>query len=156
LPGLDKSAKQILKNRGLTDEGSWLKLIDLYEGNPQHLLSISSLIEDVFNGKVSDFLKEKSLVLTEEIEFGLTEMYDRLSPIEKQIILQLSRHEIAMSREDLGQNSSLPSMDLINSLQSLKRRYLIKTIPESNLGFNLSPVLREYVKNCIVVSLLDQ
>jgi hypothetical protein len=146
LSELDESAKQVLKDRSLEDEESWIKLINLYEGNPQYLLSISSLIKDVFNSKVSNFLQEKPLILTEEIEFSLTGLYDRLSPIEKQIILELSRYEQAISREDLGQSLSLSPIDLINGLQSLKRRYLIKTIPESNLTFNLSPVFREYVK----------
>jgi hypothetical protein len=39
-------------------------------------------------------------------------------------------------------------MDLINGLQSLNRRYLIKTIPEDAISFSLSPLFKEYVRNC--------
>jgi hypothetical protein len=44
LSGLDESATQILKNQGLKDEESWLKLIDLYEGHPRYLQNILNLI----------------------------------------------------------------------------------------------------------------
>ncbi len=36
---------------------------------------------------------------------------------------------------------------LINGLQSLRKRYLLKPIEGEKILFNLSPVFREYVKN---------
>ena len=43
----------------------------------------------------------------------------------------------------------VPSIELINGLQSLTRRYLINVISkEDAISFNLSPVFREYVRNC--------
>lgn len=147
LLGLGESAKQIFKTQGLQDDETWLQLIDLYEGNPRYLQSISILIKDLFAGKVSDFLQEKHLILTEDIQYGLAELYNRLSPIEKQIALELGCHDRARTREDLKQILSLSSMELINGLQYLNRRYLIKIILEDDISFNLSPVFREYVKN---------
>jgi ABC-type dipeptide/oligopeptide/nickel transport system ATPase subunit len=148
LAGLDESAREILRNQDLKDEESWLKLIILYEGHPKYLQNISILIKEVFAGKVSDFLQEKSLILTEDIKHSLTELYNRLSPIEKQIALELSRHEQAISRKDLRQSLSLLSTDLINGLQSLNRRYLVITIKGDKILFKLSPIFIEYVKNC--------
>jgi hypothetical protein len=143
LQGLDNN--DILKSYGLKDESSWLRLIELYEGNPVYLKNIASLIKKIFLGKVSEFLREDSLVLTEDIKFRFNELFTRLSPMEKQIILELSKTNQPMSREDLRQVLSLSSVDLINGLQSLNKRYVIKTTEEDKILFNLSPVFREYV-----------
>ncbi|HAG84574.1 MAG TPA: ATPase domain-containing protein, partial [Cyanobacteria bacterium UBA12227] len=62
LEGIDNI--KILTNLGLNDEESWLKLIDLYEGNPIYLKDIASLIRTIFAGKVSEFLREDALLVT--------------------------------------------------------------------------------------------
>ena len=53
-----------------------------------------------------------------------------------------------VSREYLKQSLDLSSMDLINGLQSLQQRYLVRKIKEDKILFKLSSVFREYVKNC--------
>jgi hypothetical protein len=58
----------------------------------------------------------------------------------------MSKSYQPVTREHLRENLSLSSMDLINGLQSLKRRYLVTTIEGDETLFNLSPVFREYVK----------
>ncbi len=139
---------EILKNLKLKDEESWPNLINLYEGNPVYLKDIASLIRNIFMGKVSEFLKEDCLLLTEDIKFRLNELFDRLSPIEQQIVVELSKFNQPVSREDLRQALSLSSTDFINGLQSLSKRYLLKTIEGEKISFNLSPVFREYVRTC--------
>lgn len=146
LEGLDNT--EIMKNMGLKDEDSWLTLLNLYEGNPVYLKSIANLIKNIFMGKVSEFLSEGGLLLTENIKYNFNELLNRLSPSEQQIVLELSKHNQAVSREDLRQALSLSSMDLINGLQSLQKRYFIKTIKGEKVGFNLSPVFRECVRTC--------
>ncbi|HAX76643.1 MAG TPA: ATPase domain-containing protein [Cyanobacteria bacterium UBA11372] len=146
LENLDNT--EILKNLGLQDEESWLTLLNLYEGNPAYLKDVASLIKNIFLGKVSEFLTEDSLILTENMKSQLNELFERLSAIEQQIVLELSKYNQAGSREDLRQALSLSSMDLINGLQSLQKRYLIKTINGEKISFNLSPVFREYVRTC--------
>ena len=143
LQGLDNT--EILKKLGLKDEKSWFKLINLYEGNPVYLKDIASLIKNIFLGEVSEFLSENNLLLTEDIKFRFNELFHRLSPIEQQIVLELSKSNQPVSREDLIQALSLSSMDLINGLQSLRKRYLLKTIEGEKFLFNLSPIFREYV-----------
>ena len=146
LESLDNT--EILKNLGLQDEESWLTLLNLYEGNPAYLKDIASLIKNIFLSKVSEFLTEDSLILTENMKYRFNELFERLSAIEQQIVLELSKYNQAGSREDLRQALSLSSMDLINGLQSLQKRYLIKTINGEKISFNLSPVFREYVRTC--------
>jgi hypothetical protein len=103
------------------------------------------LIKNVFGGKVDEFLAENSLVITQAINFYLTGLFNRLSPIEQKIVLNISKSEQSLSREDLRQSLSLSSMDLINGLQSLVQRYLIKKIEGDKVLFKLSPVFKEYV-----------
>jgi NB-ARC domain len=133
---------EILKNQGLKDEQDWSKLIDLYEGNPVSLKDIASLIKNVFLGNVAEFLAEDSLILTEDMKSRLSELFHRLSPIEQQIVLELSKSNQPMSREDFRQSLELSSMDLINGLRSLNRRYLLQRIEREKILLNLSPLFR--------------
>ncbi|HEY9808908.1 MAG TPA: hypothetical protein V6D13_06160 [Halomicronema sp.] len=131
---------------GLKDEEKWLTLLNLYEGNPVYLKDIANLIKHIFGRKVSEFLTEDSLILTEDIQFMLNELFKRLSAVEQQIAVELSKCDQAVSREDLRQALSLSSMDLINGLQSLTKRYLLKPIESEKMSFNLVPVFRQYVR----------
>ncbi|MGB3508443.1 MAG: hypothetical protein WBA93_04240 [Microcoleaceae cyanobacterium] len=90
------------------------------------------------------------MLLTEEICLKLTEIFSRLSPIERQIIGEISKYNRAVSREDIKQALSLSSMDLINGLRSLTRHYLLQRLEGDKIMFDLSPIVREYVRNCVV------
>ncbi|WRH65821.1 MAG: NB-ARC domain-containing protein [Planktothrix sp. GU0601_MAG3] len=144
LQGLDSI--DILKNYGLQDQESWSTLIQLYNGNPVYLKDIANLIKKLFSGKVSEFLKENSLILTESIQSRLSQLFERLSPIEQQIIIELSQDNHPVSREHLRESLSLSSINLINGLDSLTRRYLIKIIESDQVLFGLSFIIREYIK----------
>jgi len=134
-----------LNNLGLSDRKSWGKLMQRYQGHPIYLKEVASLIKNVFLGKVSEFLAEDSLILTEEMRDRFREMFHRLSPVEQQIILELSKSEKPVARNQLREALSLPSMNLINGLQSLQRRYLLKSRKTDTTSFSLSPVFREYL-----------
>lgn len=60
--------------------------------------------------------------------------------------IELSQDNHPVSREHLRESLSLSSMDLINGLDSLTRRYLIKVIGSDQVLFSLSPIIREYIK----------
>jgi len=137
----------ILRSQGLKNEKLWSNLIDLYEGNPAYLKDIASLIKNVFLGNVSEFLNEDRLIITEDMKSGLTELFNKLSPIEKQIVLKFNQSAYPISIENLKQGLELSSMDAINGLQSLIRRYLIKKIAGEKVLFDLSLVIREYIKS---------
>ncbi|GAX40289.1 hypothetical protein NIES4075_12530 [Tolypothrix sp. NIES-4075] len=146
LSGLDESATQILQSQGLKDEQIWLQLINLYEGNPTYLQYISILIKDVFHGGVSEFIKENSLILTEDLKSLFDSIWIRLSDVEKDILLEISKHNQSISRDEIRQFLSLSSMDIINGLQSLTRRFLLTKSEENEKLFNLSSVFREYLR----------
>ena len=138
----------ILKGTGLKDEDSWLHLINLYEGNPVYLKSIAILIKKIFDGEVAEFLAENSLIITKDMQYNFHQLFKRISPIEQQLVLELSKFDMPVSREYLKQSLDLSSMDLINGLQSLQQRYLVRKIKEDKILFKLSSVFQEYVKNC--------
>ena len=145
LSGLDEV--EILKGLGLKYEASWLKLINLYEGNPVYLKSIASLIKNFFDGHVADILAENSLLITKDIQALLKQLFNKLSPLEKQLVLELSKFDQPVTREDLITTLDWSSIDLINSLQSLQQRYLLKKIHNGKFRFNLFPIFQEYVRN---------
>ncbi|MBD2136060.1 hypothetical protein H6F32_00310 [Anabaena sp. FACHB-1237] len=135
----------ILDNIGLKNQDSWLQLIQIYEGNATYLKDIVILIQDVYDGEVTEFLAENSLIITQNMQSHFHDLFNRLSAIEKQIILELSKLNQPISRDDLKQNLSLSSVEFVKGLQSLQQRYLVTKIKEDKILFKLSPVFRQYV-----------
>ena len=140
-------SNEIMEKTGLQDLDNWDQLINLYEGNPVYLKDIVYLINNIFGGKVSDFLAENTLFIPKNMQCNFKHLFDKLSSIEQQIVLALSKFEQSVSREKLRQNLELSSMDLINGLQSLQQRYLITKIKKDKILFSLNRVFREYVSN---------
>jgi hypothetical protein len=137
---------KILKPFGLTDPESWVALMQRYQGHPVYLKEIAHLIKKVFQGKVSEFLTENSLILTEEMNAQLSELFHRLSPVEQQIALELSQAETSISREQLSTALSLSSTELIQGLDSLQRRYILQCREMETILFNLAPIFRAYLQ----------
>jgi transcriptional regulator with XRE-family HTH domain len=151
-------AKEILKAKGLAGEDGWESLIKLYSGNPLALNIISTTIQELFNSNVSEFLKQKTLVIN-----GLTDILDqqfeRLSGVEKQIIywLALHRHPIRLSQLQTDILSPVKISELIEGLQSLGWRSLLeKSTEPSEVLFTLPPVVMKYVTNHFVAQLCEQ
>ncbi|MFB2897726.1 ATP-binding protein [Aerosakkonemataceae cyanobacterium BLCC-F50] len=152
LPGLYDV--EIIRNMGLKDssialanhEESWLKLINLYEGNWFYLKSIIMLINKNYDGQVADFLAENTLHITNEMQSHFRKIFNHLSPREQEIVLQLSKFDRPISREDLRQSLNLTSVDFNNGLQSLQQRYLVTKIKEDKILFKLSLVFKEWAR----------
>ncbi len=143
LEGLN--SREILNDFNLQDQESWLKLIQLYQGNFNYLKDIASLINDVFGGKVKDFLALNQLILTEDMKTHLSQILRRLSPIEKEIILKLSQNDEAISTEELRQNFQIELTDLINGLQSLQQRYLVTKIQKEQVLFKIDSIFHKFL-----------
>jgi DNA-directed RNA polymerase specialized sigma subunit len=124
--------------------------VHLYEGNPYYLQSITTLIKDVFSGRVEDFLAEDSLILTSEIKTLLDAVWEKLTEEEKAIVQQLYQVKQAMSREQLKQRLALSSSNVIQGLQSLARRYVLQVIPEENIMYRLDTVFQEYLDSIVI------
>ena len=136
----------ILQNTGLKNQENWLELMKLYENHPKYLQYISILIKDVFQGEVSEFLKENILILTADFKTEFDSIWLRLSDIEKEILLKISQNHQSISRDEIKKCLSLSSIDIINGLQSLTRRFLLTKLENDEKLLNISPILREYLK----------
>jgi hypothetical protein len=146
LSGLDNT--DILKNTGLEDEEIWLNLIKLYEGNLMYLKKIIMLINKNYDGQVIDFLAENTLHITTKMQSHFQEIFNHLSPTEKEIVVQLSKFDQPISIQEFRQSLNLSSVNFNNGLQSLQQRYLVTKIKEDKILFKLSPVFQEYVRTC--------
>ena len=148
LEGLDNLAGiKIIQEYKLQDREYWSNLNNMYLGNPLYLEYISTLIKDIFQDLVSQFIAEGNLIITEEMKLLFDASYQRMSDAEKQIVLKISKCDENVSIEDLKKSCSLPSIDIINGLQFLKRRCLLNQIKTNNTLFSLSSLFREYIKN---------
>ena len=144
LSGLDNT--EILENKNLKDPDRWSELISLYQGNPKYLQDITILIKDFFDDSVAEFLAEEQPILTNQMRSQFKHLFAKLSPLEQQLSLELSKFKEPVVRETLKENLNLSSTDFINALQSLEKRYLITKIKADKTLFDLSPIFKEYIK----------
>jgi hypothetical protein len=148
LNGIGESAIEIFKEQNLLDEENWQELINTYRGNPYWLKIVARMIQELFNGKVRDYLEYKSLFLGDEIINKLNPHFQRISLLEKQIIWQLIEINTPVTVTEISQNLPLSSSELFQGIQSLGRRSLIEKMTQDKLTlFTVSPVIKEYVIN---------
>ncbi|MFB2897839.1 ATP-binding protein [Aerosakkonemataceae cyanobacterium BLCC-F50] len=148
LEGLGEAAKEILREQDLLDEDCWQTLIEQYQGNPLWLEFTADLIKELFAGKVSDFLQCDTLILSESLQTQLDQQFQRLTPSEIAVMIQLSSEDEPVTLADLIKNINLPNSELLNAIQSLGMRLLLDTKEQDRTRFfTLNPVLKQYVKN---------
>ncbi|GAB1540599.1 hypothetical protein NUACC21_32680 [Scytonema sp. NUACC21] len=144
-------ARKILMSKGLSGENTWEVLIKRYRGNPLALKLISSTIQELFNGSVSEYIQYQTLVLGKFYDV-LEEQFERLSKLENQVMcwIALKRQPVSFIELQNKLPSSLSKSDLINVLESLLNRSLIETTKneykdENEVLFTLQPVVMKYV-----------
>jgi len=156
--GLPKEdARKILEAKGFsTLKRGWEELIALYRGNPLALKIIATTIQEIFNGDISHFLDQSTLVLGDILPSLLYQQFERLSDLEKGIIfcVAIENEPISISELKLELRFSGASLsELLSALESLKRRSLLEEEPtiEGTVAFlTLQPVIRKYVTNQLI------
>ena len=147
LTGLGEAATELLRQKGLLDEETWPELINLYQGNPLWLKLVAQTINNLFGGRVSQYLSYQPVFLSDELTPILQQHYQRLSEIEKQAISQLSNEIEPVSFTQWMSKCQGSQGKLCKAIQSLARRGMIeKFICESETVFTIPPVLKQYVK----------
>lgn len=140
------AAREIFREKGLTEEENWSELIEIYRGNPLWLKIVATMIIDLFNGSVSELLSYQTLFLG-DLESLLHPPFNRLSDLEKQVISWLANETAPASLSQIPENMQISPSDLLKILQSLGRRSLIDKVKQGNQTlFTLPPVVREFVK----------
>jgi len=137
---------------GLEDD--WEKLIQYYAGNPLALKIVSTTIRDLFNCSISKFLLEQTAVFG-DIRVLLSQQYARLSLLEAEIMhwLAINREPITIAEIKSDLLSPIASFQLLEALESLKRRSLIEKRADL---FTLHPVLIGYITNLVIEQVCEE
>ncbi|MDQ2096167.1 MAG: NB-ARC domain-containing protein [Tychonema bourrellyi B0820] len=147
LTGLGEAATEILREKGLLDEEYWPELIEFYQGNPLWLKLVAQTINNLFSGRVSQYLSYQPVFLSDELTPILQQHYQRLSEIEKQVISQLSNEIEPVSFTQFMAKCQGSQGELFKAIQSLARRGTIEKLScETETVFTIPPVLKQYVK----------
>lgn len=124
-------------------DSEWERIIEYYGGNPLALSIVCTTIQQLFDGKISEFIKQNIFVYG-EIRDLLQQHFDSLSDIEKLIIYWLSRWGEPASFSKLREHISPPisPQKLLEATESLQERSLVE---KDGSFFSLQPLVGKYV-----------
>jgi len=129
-------------------------LIGRYGGNPLALKVIATTLQEFFDGNVAELLRQDILFFG-EIWKLLSEQFNRLTAVEKQIMYWLAIERDWTSLNDLRENlfPTVTARQLLEALNSLQRRSLI----EKRLDyFTQQPVVMEYITNHLLEQIFQE
>jgi WD40 repeat protein len=135
-------------------EAEWKQLIDYYAGNPLALKIISTTIQNLFDGRISDFLQQDAFVFG-NIRNLIAQQLERLSEPEKTVIYWLAIYREPASFPELRVDifPPIPPPKLLEVLESLEQRSLIE---KTAARFSLQPVVMEYVTTRFVEQICQE
>ncbi len=140
-----------------SDEKEWKLLMQLYAGNPLFLKIVASVVENLFDSNLGEFINlcKQGWLVFDEIYNLLNCQFNRLSDLEKSVMYWLAINREPVSLQELRDDIFLPQekQKLPDVLRSLERRSLIE---KSLTNFTLSPVVMEYVTQYFIEQVCDQ
>jgi len=149
-----QGAFELLRARGFTGSENGLEaLVQQYRGNPSALRIVAGTIQELFNGNVSEFLKQTALALGDVLRTLLYQQFERLSKLEKDVLywLAIKHRPVSLATLRSQMNLQASGSELIDALESLRWRSLIEKITEQDeVMFLLEPVVLKYVNRKFV------
>ncbi|MBD2178033.1 NB-ARC domain-containing protein [Pseudanabaena sp. FACHB-1998] len=149
-----QGALELLRARGFTGSENGLEaLVQQYRGNPSALRIVSGTIQELFNGNVSEFLKQTALALGDVLRTLLYQQFERLSKLEKDVLywLAIKHRPVSLATLRSEMNLQASGSELIDALESLRWRSLIeKLTDQGEVMFLLEPVVLKYVNRQFV------
>lgn len=132
----------------------WQQLLSFYDGNPLALELAANHIHTVFNGSISDFLRDGKPIFN-DLQQLLDWHFKRLSSQEQEIAYWLAIHREPVSIPTLREDILLPSAkyQLTSTLELLQRRLPLEN---STAGYTLQPVLIEYLTDRLIQHILQE
>lgn len=136
--GLDAVARNILRDKELPEAERWNDLIEAYRGHPLALKIVATTIKEVFDGSISEFLRQNTLFLG-DLAFLLDREYQRLSDIEKQVICAIAEMTQPVFIPQLQTHfaNSLRNSQIVWSLDTLNRRSLVEAKSQSGKKYHI-------------------
>jgi AAA+ ATPase superfamily predicted ATPase len=148
LSGLGNESKHIINDYSLQGKEYYEELISIYEGNPLYLKIISSLIRDLFAGNIAEFLSYEQPFFDHDLIDVLRETLSFLITSEIQLLKFLANQRDRISMNQIKKHPNiLSSKELINNLQSLKRRLMISLEQQDDQIYVAIPFI---IKNFII------
>ncbi|MDJ0799749.1 MAG: ATP-binding protein [Calothrix sp. MO_167.B12] len=148
LKQLDTKKIFILKGVVNISEENERVISDIYGGNPLFIQFAATTIQELFGGKVDEFLAQETLVFG-NIRRIIEQQFQRLSWLEKQIIHWLALYKKVSSLQDIqtGMPFRVPQRLIIEAIELLQRRSLIEGQAS---GLSLTPILTEYITDNLI------
>lgn len=150
LGGLDLQAgSAILHGSGLsTSAQDAALLVKQYSGNPLALQIVANTITDLFDGDVAYFQRQGGLVF-DGIRAVLDQQYERLSNLEREILIWLAIEREAISAQELRQNfvESVSMAGFLGALGALQARSLLE---RTESGLTLQNVVIDYLTERLI------
>ncbi|MDZ8263836.1 MAG: hypothetical protein RMY63_36430 [Nostoc sp. ChiQUE01b] len=142
--------EEIFKTKGAFwgSTGDLHQLVESYAGNPLALNIAFNKIDKLFDGNISEFLNQKTLVFG-EINQLLKEHFKCVSDTENMIIEWLAGNSQPASLSELRSQISpaISTPQLLDALESLQERSLVE---KNAYLFSVSPMIREYINQQLI------
>ena len=103
-------------------------------------------IRDRFRGSVDEFLAYSPLTLADSLKDKLDRQFQRLAELEKKVITLIVKESSPISLRHLSNNLSVSPSELLNIIDSLKRRILLELKQQNQETILLvNPVLKAMI-----------
>ncbi len=146
LEGVDVyTARAALNDKGLIGtEAAWGQLVAHFSGNLMALQFTAESIHDLFDNNIMRFLEDQETAIFSDIRALLDQQFQRLLPLEQELLYWLAIERDATGLARLQENlvPGLPSHEVHDALQSLRRRSLVE---QTKSGFTLQTIVLDYL-----------
>lgn len=146
------SSHALLTTLGISDVTDRKELIELYKGNPFLLNTAARTIETLFSGDSKAFISLKTTLYTGGIRSLLIPLFERMTTMEKNILICLSQSSFTTPLElqkKISHYLDLSTESLIEGIESLHYRRLIEIErvgeKKQQTVYSLQPMIRKHV-----------
>ncbi|MBE9142886.1 ATP-binding protein [Planktothrix mougeotii] len=142
IQGLETTTvENLIREQGLKYPEKLSRIIHQYQGNPLWLNIIANSLLEV-EDLLEEVIENNTIFLPQSLKDNLQQQLNRLSPLEKQVMLELVQDDELLNLAQLLQRRQIHSSDLLNVLQSLFRRCWLE---KQEHFYCLPAVIRQYI-----------
>ena len=136
-----RRVENFVREQGLGEQEKFIQMMNQYQGNPLWLNIIANLILE-FEDLIQEMMDNHTIFLPASLKDNLQQQFNRLSALEKKVMLELSQDEKPVNLAQLLQKRQIHSSDLFNVIQSLLRRCWLQK--QENF-YSLPAVIKQYI-----------